>query len=113
METTRYCAFRTGIAINRKHKMLHDKKPKMEILRMALNTKIKNYLYSIKMREGDPYMDGYVTSKAKRELFEIYWYIEDMLEDCGTYVGEDEWKAQREKDKMLNKLSGETRFGKD
>lgn len=66
---------------------------------------IKAELHIIKLNEGDRYMDGFVTSKYKRQLLEIYWYLEDLLEQCDTYLSEDEWYEQREKDKMIRKLS--------
>jgi hypothetical protein len=66
---------------------------------------IKSELRMIKLNEGDRYLDGYVASKYKKELLDIYWYLEDLIEDCNTYIGEDEWYKQREKDKMIRKLS--------
>lgn len=66
---------------------------------------IKSELRMIKLNEGDRYLDGYVASKYKKELLDIYWYLEDLLEDCDTYTTEAEWHEQREKDKMIRKLS--------
>jgi len=33
------------------------------------------------------------------------WLIEDELEKCSEYVGEDEFIKEREKEKMIRKLS--------
>ena len=68
---------------------------------------IMDELRMIALNENDPYMDGFVTSKFKKELLDIYWYLEDLLEKTDNYGEmEDAWLEDREKQKMLNKLSG-------
>lgn len=68
---------------------------------------IMDELRMIALNENDPYMDGFVTSKFKKELLEIYWYLEDLLENTSNYGNiEEEWLEDRQKQKMLNKLSG-------
>jgi hypothetical protein len=71
---------------------------------------IKDELRMIALNESDPVMDGYVTSKFKKELLEVYWYLEDLLDQCSTYEGEEEWFENREKEKMLKKLGGENEY---
>lgn len=66
---------------------------------------IKDELRMIKLSEGDRYMDGFNTSKYKKQLLDIFWYLEDLLEECDTYTTEAEWFEQREKDRMIKKLS--------
>ena len=68
---------------------------------------IKDELRMIALNEKDPYMDGFVTSKYKKELLEVFWYLEDLLEKTSNYGNiEEAWYEDREKQKMLNKLSG-------
>ena len=74
---------------------------------------IKDELRMISLNEQDPYMDGFVTSKYKLQLLEVLWCVEDLLDKTSVYAGEEEWYEQREKEKMLKKLSGENQYGKD
>lgn len=68
---------------------------------------IKDELRMIAMNENDPYMDGFVTSKYKKELLDVFWYLEDLLENCSNYGDiEEQWLEDRLKQKMLDKLSG-------
>ena len=32
---------------------------------------------------------------AKRDLVEIKWLLEDLLEMCPTFSGEEEWEQER------------------
>ena len=68
---------------------------------------IKDELRMIALNEADRYVDGFTTIKYKKQMLEIYWYLEDLLEKTSNY-GEDEqeWLEDREKQKMLRKLSG-------
>lgn len=66
---------------------------------------IKRDIYFIWLHATDPNMDGFVTWKRKQELYELLWYIEDSLDKCSTYAGEDEFLEQHLKDKMIKKLS--------
>jgi hypothetical protein len=69
---------------------------------------IMDELRMIALNENDRYMDGFVTSKYKKELLDIYWYIEDLLDKCSNYGDtEKEWFEEREKQKFLKKLSNE------
>ena len=67
---------------------------------------IKDELRYIALHESDKNMDGFYTSKYKKDLMDIYWYIEDLLENCSTYTVEEEWIEEREKKKMMQILSG-------
>lgn len=41
------------------------------------------------------YNDGWTASDCKRQLVELKWLIEDLLEDCPTFSGEEEWEQER------------------
>ena len=68
---------------------------------------IKEEIDKIKYAEGDRYMDGFVTFKCKKDLYEVLWYVEKRLSECSTYQGEKEFIEMHETDKMWNILKGE------
>ena len=43
----------------------------------------------------DPYDSGFVTVEYKRQLVEMKWFIEDLLEDIGYFAGEEQWNQER------------------
>ncbi len=42
-----------------------------------------------------PYNDGWVAMSCKKELVDLKWLIEDLLEDCPTFIGEEIWEQDR------------------
>jgi len=67
-------------------------------------TDIKAHVDKIAWAESDPRMDGFVTWRCKRDLYELLWYIEDKLEQCSTYSTEEELLETRRENKIINKL---------
>lgn len=67
---------------------------------------IKNEIDKIARAESDPRMDGFVTWGRKQELYELYWYIEDKLEQCSEYSGESNLLEERRADKITRKMVG-------
>ena len=65
---------------------------------------IKAQVDKIAWAESDPRMDGFVTWRCKRDLYELLWYIEDKLEQCSTYSTEEELLETRRENKIINKL---------
>jgi hypothetical protein len=45
--------------------------------------------------------DGYTQFAIKKDLMEIKFLLDDLLETCPTFVGEEEWVHER----LINKLS--------
>jgi hypothetical protein len=45
--------------------------------------------------------DGFTQFGIKKDLMEIKFLLEDLLETCPTFVGEEEWLHER----LVNKLS--------
>ena len=41
------------------------------------------------------YNDGWIASDCKRQLVELKWLIEDLLEDCPRFSGEEKWEQER------------------
>lgn len=58
---------------------------------------IKHEINKIKFKEGDPYMDGYNTWQCKKDLYEILWHVQNCLQRCSTYSGEDEFLREHDK----------------
>jgi hypothetical protein len=43
---------------------------------------------------------GFVAEHYKRQLVEMKWFIEDLLEDCPTFSTEKQWEQNRVVDKL-------------
>lgn len=57
--------------------------------------------------ESDPRMDGFTAWGCKQDLYQILWYVEDKLKECGTYTYEPEYVRQREIKKMWDILKSD------
>jgi hypothetical protein len=47
----------------------------------------------------DPYQDGFTGWHCKKDLLRVKLALDDMLENCPTFVGEDEWLEEQAKEK--------------
>ena len=61
---------------------------------------IKSQLQRMAIECAHPNNDGFIASGIKHELIEIQFMLEDMLERCPKFAGEEEWYHER----MLEKL---------
>jgi hypothetical protein len=52
----------------------------------------------------DPRMDGFVTWDCKQDLYRIQFALEDMLNQCLTYVSEQEWLEQQRIEQQKKKV---------
>ena len=66
--------------------------------------KIEQEIWKIKFAATDPRMDGFTTWGCKQDLIRLKYYIEDALEDCSTYVGEQEFVDQLEAERTFRVL---------
>ena len=64
-------------------------------------SKIKGDLQSITYECRHPRHTGFYQFELKKDLMEIKFLLEDLLETCPTFVGEEEWLHER----LINKLS--------
>lgn len=39
--------------------------------------------------------DGWTAMGCKKDLVELKWLIEDLLETCPTFIGEEVWEQER------------------
>ena len=54
----------------------------------------------IKLRQlaheaNSPYETGFVTVQYKRQLVEMKWFLEDLIDDIGYFAGEESWEQER------------------
>ena len=42
-----------------------------------------------------PGNDGYTGFELKKKLMEVKFLVEDLIEKCPTFVGEEEWLHER------------------
>lgn len=54
-----------------------------------------------------PYNDGFVGWGIKQELYEIKWFLDNIMEKCHTYAGEDEFLKEHEQNKIVRILKDE------
>ena len=64
-------------------------------------SRIKGDLQSMTYECRHPRNDGYMQFGIKKDLMEIKFLLEDLIETCPTFVGEEEWLHER----LVNKLS--------
>lgn len=64
-------------------------------------SKVKGDLQLMAFECRHPRNDGFYQFGIKKDLMEIKFLLEDLLETCPTFVGEEEWLHER----LINKLS--------
>ena len=69
-------------------------------------SELKEGITKIGYAESDPRMDGFVTWGCKQDLYHLLWHIEETLNKCSTYAGEEAFVREREKTKTFNALKG-------
>lgn len=52
----------------------------------------------------DPRMDGFTTWGVKQDLYQIKWILDDLIRKCPTFVDEDLWVREQEKDRVVKIL---------
>jgi hypothetical protein len=70
-------------------------------------SELKEGVNKIGYAESDPRMDGFVTWGCKQDLYQLLWHVEDTLDKCSTYAGEDEFVRAREKQQTIKALKGD------
>ena len=57
--------------------------------------RVRIVLRSLAQEAKNPYDTGFVTAVYKKQLLEMKWFIEDLLEDVGYFAGEEQWDQER------------------
>jgi hypothetical protein len=65
---------------------------------------IINYLNSIAYECNSGYNDGFVGWENKKSLWEIKYYLDNLIEKSCRFVGEDEFVNELSKQKVWEKL---------
>jgi hypothetical protein len=63
-------------------------------------TQIKGDLQMIAHECSWPGNDGYSAFELKKKLMEVKFLVEDLIEGCPTFVGEEEWLHSRLMEKL-------------
>lgn len=50
-----------------------------------------------------PYNDGWTAMGCKKDLVILKWLIDDLLETCPTFIGEEAWEQERLMDLLKRK----------
>lgn len=53
------------------------------------------------------YQDGYTGWGYKQDLYRIKWILDDAINRCPTYAGEQEWLREQEKKKVIRILKND------
>ena len=60
-----------------------------------------------KMHHGatDPNMTGWVNWPCKQDLYRVKFAVDEMLKNTGTFVGEEEWLEEHDKEQVWKALN--------
>lgn len=61
-------------------------------------------IHELYMKATDNYMDGFTLWRYKQDLWLLKFYVDECLDKCSTFTGEDEWLEEIEKKKMWSML---------
>ena len=67
-------------------------------------SRIKGDLQMMSHECNYPGNDGFMQFEIKKNLMEIKFLLEDLLETCPTFYGEEEWLQECLDQRLLNKL---------
>jgi len=57
--------------------------------------RIRISLRQLAAEARSPYETGFVTVQYKRQLVEMKWFLEDLIENIGYFAGEESWEQER------------------
>ena len=67
--------------------------------------KIVSDLRACSSQVKSPYNDGFIQWGCKKDLLKVKYALDEMLSDCPTFHGEDEFIAEQEKKQTWKILS--------
>ena len=56
---------------------------------------IRIQLRQLACEAKSPYETGFVASQYKRQLVEMKWFLDDLINDIGYFAGEESWEQER------------------
>jgi hypothetical protein len=51
--------------------------------------------------------DGFIAWGVKQDLYQLKWFLDDMIKMCPTFSPEAEWLKEQEQKKIINYLKDE------
>jgi len=57
----------------------------------------------------DTHETGFVTVQYKRQLVEMKWFLDDLIDSIGYFAGEEQWDQERTMQILQRKNNGKNR----
>ena len=74
---------------------------------MKIDWNVQNVIWECqKMYQGanDPYVTGWNNWPCKQDLYRVKFLVDEMLENCSTFLDEEEWLREQEAEKIVRIL---------
>lgn len=68
------------------------------------SSEIKNGLFRTYSEITNPRNDGFSQWGLKQELYQLKFQLDELLKNCPTFVGEEEWLEEQHKKQMWSEL---------
>ena len=68
---------------------------------------ITQHIHSMKREICSPYNDGYTQWMVKQDLYRLKWILDESLNNCPAFNGEEEWLKEQSQKKMWETLKSE------
>jgi hypothetical protein len=65
---------------------------------------IKNQLRRMYSECNSSYNTGFIQWAIKQELYEVKFLLDESLQKCSTFAGEEQWLKEREQEKIIEIL---------
>jgi hypothetical protein len=56
---------------------------------------------------NDPRNDGFIAWGVKQDLYQLKWFLDDLLKNSSTFSPEEEWLREQEQKKIIRILKDE------
>lgn len=67
-------------------------------------SEMSHQIYRMSRECASPYNDGYTSFEIKKELYEIKFIIDQVLQSSPSFSGEEEWLTDQEKKRIIKHL---------
>jgi len=57
--------------------------------------RVRQVLRQLANSARDTHETGFVTVQYKRQLVEMKWFLDDLLDTVGYFAGEEQWEQER------------------
>jgi len=57
--------------------------------------RVRQVLRQLAHSARDTHETGFVTVQYKRQLVEMKWFLDDLLDTVGYFAGEEQWEQER------------------